>query len=256
MELLRSLAMTFSMFSRVPVPQVAWKQENMRYMLSLLPLVGLVIGIGELGWIYLCRVLNLGQTLYAAGLTLLPVLISGGVHLDGFCDTVDALSSHAAPEKKREILKDPHAGAFAIIFGCVCLLGYFGFASELSRSFKTGAALGLLHGLARAMGAFAGKVFPGSKATGLLAGFREAADRRALAALIALGAVLALGLVALAPIPGMVMVLTGLMLLLWLGRMARREFGGMSGDLAGYYITLAELAMLAAMVLTGKAVTL
>ena len=47
-----------------------------------------------------------------------PVLVTGGIHLDGFLDTADALSSWQPWEKKLEILKDSHAGAFAIIMGC------------------------------------------------------------------------------------------------------------------------------------------
>ena len=38
--LFRSLAMAFSMFSKIPVPMVEWKKENMKYMLCALPLVG------------------------------------------------------------------------------------------------------------------------------------------------------------------------------------------------------------------------
>ncbi len=109
------------MFSRVPMPKVAWKPENMRFALAALPLVGALIGALLWGWAWLCGVLSIGKILFAAGMTLLPLLVSGGIHLDGFCDTVDALSSHATQERKREILKDPHkarsrSSAFARTF--------------------------------------------------------------------------------------------------------------------------------------------
>ena len=45
---------------------------------------------------------------------LIPVLITGGIHLDGLLDTADALSSYKTKEEKLEILKDSHAGAFAL----------------------------------------------------------------------------------------------------------------------------------------------
>ena len=48
-------------------------------------------------------------------LLLIPVLVSGGIHLDGLLDTSDALNSYQPREKKLEILKDSNAGAFAII---------------------------------------------------------------------------------------------------------------------------------------------
>ena len=45
----------------------------------------------------------------AAGFCLIPVWVTGGIHLDGYADTCDALSSYGDREKKLEILKDPTA---------------------------------------------------------------------------------------------------------------------------------------------------
>ena len=45
------------------------------------------------------------------------LLVTGGIHLDGFMDTTDARSSYGDREKKLAILKDSHVGAFAVI-GC------------------------------------------------------------------------------------------------------------------------------------------
>ena len=50
-----------------------------------------------------------------------PAAVTGGIHLDGYCDTVDALASHGTPARRQEILKDPHIGAFGVIRLC----GYF-----------------------------------------------------------------------------------------------------------------------------------
>ena len=40
---------------------------------------------------------------------------NGGFHADGFLDVSDSLCSYGSREKKLEILKDPHIGAFAVI---------------------------------------------------------------------------------------------------------------------------------------------
>ena len=65
-------------------------------------------------------------------MTALPVLVSGGIHTDGFIDTADALSSYGDKEKKLEILKkDPHTGAFAIISAIMYYLLFFGFMTEI-----------------------------------------------------------------------------------------------------------------------------
>ena len=48
-------------------------------------------------------------------MSIIPILITGGFHIDGFMDTQDAINSYKPREKKLEILKDPHIGAFAVI---------------------------------------------------------------------------------------------------------------------------------------------
>ena len=75
----------------------------------------------------------------------LPLLVTGGIHADGFCDTVDALSSHAEREKMLEILKDSHCGAFAVIFfGLWLVLWLAGWAALDRPDTVLCAALGLL----------------------------------------------------------------------------------------------------------------
>ena len=60
--------------------------------------------------------------LFAAAAACLPLLITGGIHMDGFMDTVDALASHQSRERKLEILKDSACGAFAVLYCGVYLL--------------------------------------------------------------------------------------------------------------------------------------
>jgi len=250
--LFRSVAMAFSMFSVVPMPAVEWKKENMKYMLCALPLVGVVIAAALCLWHLLCQWLEFGAVLYAAGVTLIPLALSGGIHMDGFCDTVDALSSHAAPERKREILKDSHAGAFAIMFTAAYLLLYFALCTEPERSLTAAVVLGVHQVFARSLGALAGVAFPASGSKGLLASFRDGAAKRAALILAVWCALCAAVLIVLAPVSGIVCTLAAAVLLWYLRRMSQKEFGGMSGDLAGYLITLAQLVLLACFVLVEK----
>ncbi len=253
-SLFRSIAMAFSMFSVIPMPMVEWKKENMKYMLCALPLVGMVIGGAVCIWLLVCRWLSLGAVLFAVGLTVIPLALSGGIHLDGFCDTVDALSSHALPERKREILKDSHAGAFAIIWTAAYFLMYFGLSTEVKQGWTAILVVGVQHVFARSLGALAGTAFSGSGSTGMLAAFREGADKKAAVILVVWCLLCAGGLIALSPVSGVVCTLAGAVLLWYLRRMSQREFGGMSGDLAGYLITVSELVLLACFIFTEKVV--
>ena len=121
MVVLETVCVAFAMFSALPVPHVDWNERNMRYAMAAFPLVGAVIGAL---WC-VCGLLPLPDMLKAAGFCLIPVAATGGIHLDGFADTSDALSSYGDREKKLAILKDPHCGAFAVIRLCGYFVLYF-----------------------------------------------------------------------------------------------------------------------------------
>ncbi len=238
------------------MPKVEWKSENMRFALAALPLVGVLTGFVLWGWAWLCGALSIGGILFAAGMTLLPLLVSGGIHLDGFCDTVDALASHAEPERKREILKDPHAGAFAVIGVCAYLLASFALYTELPNEKSTILLACLIPVLSRSAGALAsfGTLSDGA---GLLHTMRSSADRRAAVAILAVWCALSVaGLLLLSPLTGGVMALIAALCAVLTVRMSRRQFGGMSGDLAGFCIQICELGMLCGLIVVQKAVLL
>ena len=44
------LLVAFSLYSAVPVPQVQWEKKTMRWALSFLPLVGVLVGVAEWLW--------------------------------------------------------------------------------------------------------------------------------------------------------------------------------------------------------------
>ena len=94
------------MFSAIPMPRVEWNDRNMRYALCAFPLVGLAAGLVMALWVWLSVFLGLPNLLLAAGLTAIPVLLTGGIHLDGYADTHDALASHRSPAERQEILKE------------------------------------------------------------------------------------------------------------------------------------------------------
>ena len=248
MHFLNSFFAAFAMFSALPAPQVPWEKEKIRYMLVCLPFVGLVIGLAEFLWVSLVDLLELGQALRAAGFTLIPILLTGGIHLDGFMDTVDALKSHAAPEKKRAILKDPHAGAFAVIgLGCY-LLAYFALWYDLG----PGAVRLMIpmHLMSRSLSAVSGTLLPVRPGEGTLKFFHEAADKRACVLAVAWVILSAAYMVAVHYLTGGVMVLGAMVTLLLVRRMAMKQFEGMSGDIAGFQLQVSELVMLGLLALT------
>ena len=119
------------MYSRIPMPRMDWTEERMRYALCFFPLIGAVIGAVEIATFALCEILGAGVLFRTCLLTAVPLLITGGIHMDGYLDVTDARHSYGEREKKLAILKDPHTGAFAIIGLGLYLLLYAGAVSEL-----------------------------------------------------------------------------------------------------------------------------
>lgn len=248
----RSVAMSFSLFSRVPMPQVDWEAGNMRFVMCAFPVVGALEGALLALWAYAASALGLGPLAVAAGLLAIPVLVTGGIHLDGFCDVCDALSSHAEPARKREILKDPRVGAFSVIDVATYLLVSFGVLGELaSRSLVDSPdpsvvwSLALVPVVSRCLSGIATIAFPKSPSKGMLA-MEGSSDvpARALAILCTLLLASLAGLLAAGPLSGLLMALAALVCLFALMRVALSQFGGMSGDLAGWFLQVAELSML------------
>jgi adenosylcobinamide-GDP ribazoletransferase len=255
-QLLYSVISAFSAFSVLPMPQIEWRQEYMRGLLSSLPLVGAVIGAFGCLYFALSSLLQLPAILSAVVLTLLPVVLSGGIHMDGFADTIDALSSHAAPEKKRAILKDPHTGAFAIIGVVSYLLLYFGLCAALPLHWRQILLLGLTHVLSRAVGALASVTLPGSSREGMLHMFSDGAARSSSVILLLWAAVTLAAMALLSPAASALSAPGAVCVFCYLKRMSAREFGGMSGDLAGYCITITAIVLLLGLVLAERITTL
>ena len=254
MTLLRSFVMAFTCFSRVPMPQVEWKPESMRYMMCFFPFIGIVISALVAVWIWLCHVLGLGEMLRGAGLTLIPLVVTGGIHLDGFADTVDAQASHAEPERKREILKDPHTGAFAIMGIAGYFIAYFACAVEFDPFFGWFLFM-CVPFFSRCLSGIATIAFATATDEGMLASFHQSAHKRnSLIVLIVLACLAAAYFVFVGGLEGAGVIVVGLACLLFLYVFARRQFGGMSGDLAGFFLQIAELAMLAYIVIVFKIV--
>ena len=106
MSVIKSFFISFSIYSKIPMPQFEWKKEDMRYTLIFFPWVGAVIGALLYGWMRLCIYLGLNSwCMYLIG-TAIPLIVTGGFHLDGYMDTMDAFRSYKPKETKLEILKN------------------------------------------------------------------------------------------------------------------------------------------------------
>lgn len=241
----QTIAVAFSIFSAVPVPQVEWNEKNTRYLLCAFPLVGVVCGGCWLG----LSLLPLPNFLRGALFCLAPAAITGGIHLDGYADTCDALASCGDTAKKQEILKDPRCGAFAIIRLCSYFILYLALCITLSPTMEAILCIGLGFVLSRTLSGWAVASLPLAEDADLVHTFAAAADRRRVRHFLGvLAAVLAVAQVGIGRFAGLAMAAAAGLALWRYAHVAKTQFGGITGDLAGWFLQKCELWQLAALV--------
>lgn len=240
------LAAAFSMYSILPMPQLGWTQDTMKYAMCFFPLVGVLIGAAAWLWIWACGSASFGAVLFAAVLTALPPVLSGGIHLDGLIDTGDALGSHQSPARRLEILKDSHTGAFGVIFCALYLLLTFGFAAQFFTNARAPLMLCLGYILSRGYSSFAIVSLRLARDTGLAHAFADGADKKTVRAVSVLWIIAAsAGMIFAWPAAGAAAALASFLWFLLFRRLCYGKFGGLTGDLAGFLLCINELLILA-----------
>ena len=254
MKLLRSIFAAFTMYSKFPAPRVEWTSDTMAWALCCFPLVGAAIGLVLFLWLWLAELLNFGIILTAAGALLLPIFLSGGIHLDGLCDTADALGSHQSRERKLEILKDSHIGAFGVMACALYLIVFFAaWCEALPMDGRVMGAAALVPVLSRSCSGLNAVTMSNARGGGLLATFTQPMDLPKARLVLGVWALLsAAAIVALAPLAGLTAVCAAGLVVLYFRTMSRRQFGGITGDLAGFFLQLCELGCILTMTVIPK----
>ncbi len=241
---LKAFLIAFSMYSRIPVPKTEWNEKNMRYVFCFFPLVGVVIGVVVWALGNFLMYLNYGSLFFASIMSAVPIFITGGIHFDGFLDTLDGINSYADKEKKLEILKDPNSGAFAIMGGIMYFVLSVGFWSEVNEKALDIIPFGYV--LSRALSGFSVVLFPPAKKTGLVSLFKNNADKIKVCAVMAVFVTIDLAvMIYIDDAMGSFMLFTAVICFLYHYYNCMRNFGGITGDLAGYFLQICELAFLA-----------
>ncbi|SFK43040.1 cobalamin-5'-phosphate synthase [Lachnospiraceae bacterium KH1T2] len=241
MNILKSFCIAFAMYSRIPVPIFDWTEENMKYAISFFPFVGAVImGISAL-WYHFAAGRAEGIVIALVGIAI-SCVISGGIHLDGYMDTSDALSSHMERERKLEILKDPHIGAFSVISIITYFLFFAGAYTAAAKS-KTD-MLFIFSGfiVSRIYSGLAVVLFKSAKKDGLLYTFADNSHKTAVRASLAAELIIYTAVMSLvSAAEAITVVAINGAFWVYYYKKTKREFGGITGDTCGWFSSLSEL---------------
>lgn len=244
MHIIKSLIIAFSVYSKIPVPQFDWKEEEMKYMLCFFPWVGAVIGVCVYLWNYLCEMFHIGKLCYTLIGVAVPLMITGGFHVDGFMDTMDAFHSYQPKEKKLEILKDSHIGAFAVIMFALYGIIYIGAFSEVTDQGLLRMVCGSFF-LSRCLSGISVVSFPSAKKEGMLYLFASSSQKTIVKWWLYLQSIACiLFLLWQSLVEGAIVVITAFFLFAYYYFRTKKEFGGITGDTAGYFVLICEAGMM------------
>ena len=234
--LITAFSMCQTMFCVLPCPWNIWDEDAKDYMLLFLPFIGLEIGLIWTLLSLLTTYLAVPELVRGIILCAYPFLITGFIHLDGFMDVSDAIGSCRSLERRREILKDSHVGAFAVIGIVLLMLAQFAFFAAVPENAdyrillfvpaisRCGSSLAVTVLKPMNTSQYAAQKKPKSHVAVLLA---------MTAAFLAAGFLLCsrYGFVLLGGMAGYSLAL----------RKAYKSLEGMNGDISGYALTISEL---------------
>ncbi len=112
---MRRLALAFQFLTILPWPRLEVRHpEDLGASMTFYPIVGAALGSFALG-IYLVGSQVFPDGILRPMLVVLFIVLTGGLHLDGFADVCDGFYGGKTKADALRIMKDPHLGTMAVV---------------------------------------------------------------------------------------------------------------------------------------------
>ena len=220
------------------VEQNDWSPDSFGRSVKYFTLIGAIIGLLLAGLNYVLSQF-LPSHVLAAVLIIAEIVLTGGLHCDGFMDTADGVFSGRSRERMLEIMKDSRVGANGVVaFGLLLLLKY-SLIIDMTPTMLF-AALITMPVAGRMAMVISIASFSYARPEGMGKAFAQYAGRATLGvtAVVAIAVVAALGIRASISAGGAVV--AGILAARYLATI----LGGLTGDTYGAVTELTELAVL------------
>lgn len=235
------------LLTRLPLPRRTGEPQEARasHAGRCYPLIGAGVGlIAALGFA-VAGWLALPPFAAALAALTLSILVTGALHEDGLADVADGFGGGHDRDRKLAIMRDSRIGSYGVLALILVLAARGGslaaIAGSPAGSWTAAAALIAAHSLSRAGLAPIMWALPQARSDGLAAATGRPGDADALAAAI-IGVIVTLLLLDLAA--ALVAVLAVAVVQGALALQARRQIGGVTGDVLGAAQQLGEAAVL------------
>lgn len=202
--------------------------------LAWFPAIGLLLGVVLALALYFARAV-LPDQVAAALVVALWAGLTGALHLEAVADCGDGLAATASPERRQEIMHDPHVGAFGIVaVALVLLIKFAAIASLRDLGFV------ILSPILARWAMVLAATFPLARNTGMAFTFRDGFGRRQLLSATAWAALAS----AVFGWRGLVAFVIACAIVLLFARLACNRLGGLNGDVYGAVGEVVEAAIL------------
>lgn len=130
---MNGILLALQFFTVIPIKkELPLGRKEVTVMYIVLPFVGATIGLLMYAvFVLTVDYLNMGSLLVAVFITLTGIVLTGGLHLDGWADTADAFFSYKDRAKRLEILADSRLGAFGTMALVLLLIVKIALFNEL-----------------------------------------------------------------------------------------------------------------------------
>ena len=248
------------------VEQKDWCEKDFADSVRYFPLIGLVLGIIYTAFAALLMSflpqngILLPHHVVAAILLILPILLTGGLHCDGFMDTMDGLFSGRSRERMLEIMKDSRVGANGVFAFVLLMIFDWSILLDLLQSAWLFPALFAMPIVSRLMMVVAISAFPYARPVGMGKAFKDGGTKSVLYGAFFYTLILVFfpgvaahffGIIPLdaAGLSSWLLSMTAvifaaLFFTIFFASYATRHLGGLTGDVYGAITTLTEMLVL------------
>lgn len=240
-KLYKGFIMALSMFTILPTPYIKWDDDGVKNMMKFYPIIGVIVGsIWSLVY-YLISICNISLVLKSIVIMMVPFIITGMLHLDGFMDVCDAILSRRDKEEKLRILKDSATGAFSVISLVILFFLQFGGIYSVLEKNTPFYMLILIPIVSRSVVSYFLLSRNTIKESTLGTYFKKGTNvQDKIIMIISLLIMLIISFILLR-IYGIILVLLITVGIIWSVEKCKKEFGGISGDVAGFALVVGEI---------------
>jgi adenosylcobinamide-GDP ribazoletransferase len=112
---MKSFLLALQFLTIIPIKFKHINEKLMAQSMIYFPCVGFLLGLVLAGINCLLLLLNFPRLSIDIILVVMLIFLTGGIHLDGLADTIDAILSGRKSDEMLKIMRDPHIGAMGVL---------------------------------------------------------------------------------------------------------------------------------------------